>query len=209
MHAKTGKFAGHHQTIRDHRALEHIHASKGEGKTLVEIGDAGVYVSANRKLNPMNSEQKKAIREKQVFLKFIKESRLPIDLRTVENRSPPEPDILCRHEKEGLIAFELVELCERELAWNIKKSIQAESVSAFASLNSDPCNEIILEKMRKSYQTQYPIELLCYTDGRIITPDKGIIETILDVIGIMEDVKFRRVWLLGDKAFEVWERWHS
>ena len=172
----------------------------------MEIGDAGVYVLANRKLNPMTSEQKKASREKQVFIEFINASRLPIDLATVENRSPPEPDILCRHEKEGLTAFELVELCERQLAWSIKKSIQAKSVNAFSSWSSDPCKEIILEKMSKSYQTQYPIELLCYTDGRVINPDEAIIETIRDSIGMTEGGKFRRVWLLGDDAAKVWER---
>jgi hypothetical protein len=44
----------------------------------------------------------------QVFLEFLRQSRLAID-GEAEGRSPPEPDILCKHREHGFIAFELVE----------------------------------------------------------------------------------------------------
>ena len=34
----------------------------------------------------------------------------------VENRAPPEPDILCSHIADGVVAFELVEMCDPLIA---------------------------------------------------------------------------------------------
>ena len=59
---------------------------------------------------PLDADQRKANREMQVFLEFLQKSELPIKRDSVENRMPPEPDILCRHKEQGFVAFELVEL---------------------------------------------------------------------------------------------------
>ena len=45
---------------------------------------------------------------------FVVRSRR--DLATAEKRTPPEPDILCTHRTEGSVAFELVEICDPNLA---------------------------------------------------------------------------------------------
>jgi hypothetical protein len=63
----------------------------------------------------MTADKSKASREMQVFLEFLQKSRLPIERDSVENRTPPEPDILCRHKDQGFIAFELVELLMQKL----------------------------------------------------------------------------------------------
>lgn len=64
----------------------------------------------------MRTEQDKGNIEKNIFLKFLKISGLPISYESVLKRNPPEPDILCEHKEEGLIAFELVEICDSNIA---------------------------------------------------------------------------------------------
>lgn len=144
----------------------------------------------------MTAEQTKARREMQIFLEFLEKSGLPVDRDSIENRKPPEPDILCRHKEQEFIAFELAELCEEELAEKIGKSIKAGGVIAEFMWNADPTKRIICEKLEKKYTTAHPIELLCYTVGRIITTDDAIIPTIQVVINSRGPGSFRRVWLL-------------
>ena len=64
----------------------------------------------------MTGDQSKASREMKVFLEFLQKSGLPIERDSVKTRTPPEPDILCRHKEQGFVAFELVELCAAEIA---------------------------------------------------------------------------------------------
>ena len=90
---------------------------------------------------------------------------MSIDRNSVEKRSPPEPDILCTLQSEGTVAFELVEMCDPQLA----KSIATASDGYLRT--SDPSANIISKKLRKKYETDAPIELLCYTAGRIVTPE--------------------------------------
>ena len=103
----------------------------------------------------MASENIKGETEVAVFLRFLVASQLPIDPTSVEKRSPPEPDILCTHQSEGKIAFELVEMCDPRLA----KSIAVENDGYLRT--SDPSASIISKKLRKKYATDAPIELLC------------------------------------------------
>jgi hypothetical protein len=146
----------------------------------------------------MASERKKGEAEVALFLRFLDASNLPIDRSSIEKRPPPEPDILCAHQTEGKIAFELVELCDPRLA----KSI-AELDGSYLRA-SDPSSLIISKKLRKKYQTNAPVELLCYTAGRIVTPDNVILPTIRPYLRSWRHT-FRRAWLLGRKGvYEVW-----
>lgn len=146
----------------------------------------------------MASENIKGEAEVAVFLRFLEASQLPIDPTSVEKRSPPEPDILCTHQSEGKIAFELVEMCDPRLA----KSI-AEASDGY-SRTSDPSANIVSKKLHKTYATDAPIELLCYTGGRIVTPDNVILPTIKPYLRSWRHT-FRRAWLLGRKGiYVVW-----
>jgi hypothetical protein len=147
----------------------------------------------------MSSEQTKGAYEVEVFRRFIEAAKLPIAPSSVEKREPPEPDIRCLHSTDGPIAFELVELCDPNLA----KAIATLSTEYIRT--SDPSARIVSKKLRLSYDTNLPIELLCYTDGRIITPDDVIIPTITPYLGSWSHV-FRRAWLLGHKG-KVHELW--
>ena len=149
----------------------------------------------------MNGEAIKGERELEIFAEFVRLSGNPIHMASVAKRLPPEPDILCTHDEAGLVAFELVELCDPNLA------------QAFANPSrpgndyvrtSDPSAWIIQKKLRKSYRTDHPIELLCYTDGRIITPANVILPTIRPRLRSFNHV-FRRAWLLSkQQVFVVW-----
>jgi hypothetical protein len=146
----------------------------------------------------MASENAKGETEVAVFLRFLDASQLPINRDSVEKRSPPEPDILCTHQSEGALAFELVEMCDPRFARSIAKA------SDGYLRTSDSSASIISKKLRKKYKTDAPIELLCYTAGRIVTPDNVILPTIKPFLRSWRHT-FRRAWLLGRKGlYVVW-----
>ena len=64
----------------------------------------------------MRSEHTKGKNEIEVFRAFVSAGNLPYDLSAVEKRVPPQADIVCVHEFDGPIAFELVEICDPRLA---------------------------------------------------------------------------------------------
>jgi len=146
----------------------------------------------------MRSEQSKGTNEVAVFGRFLALSKLPIDPISVEKRLPPEPDILCRHLSDGPLAFELVEMCDPRLA----KAIATASEDYLRT--SDPTGDIVGKKLRRKYRTPFPIELLCYTAGRIVTPDSLIVPKARLYLRSWRRV-FRRVWLLGRKGvYVIW-----
>jgi hypothetical protein len=147
----------------------------------------------------MASELVKGETEVAVFLRFLEASHLPIDPNSVEKRSPPEPDLLCTYQSERAVAFELVEMCDSRLASSI-----ATASDGYLRV-SDPSANIISKKLRKKYETNAPIELLCYTAGRIVTPDNVILPTIKPYLRSWRHT-FRRAWLLGRKGvYIVWD----
>mgnify|MGYP000564922388 CR=1 FL=1 len=122
-----------------------------------------------------------------------------IEKSSVEKRNPPEPDILCKQKLGGEIAYELVEMCDSRLA----KSIAKESDKYLRT--NDPSVNIISNKLRKEYKTNVPIELLCYTDGRIVTPDDVILLKIKPYLRSWHHI-FQRAWLLGRKGvYIIWD----
>jgi hypothetical protein len=151
----------------------------------------------------MTADQSKASREMQVFLEFLQKSGLPIERDSVENRTPPEPDILCRHKEQGFVAFELVELCDAEIARIVAEGVRSGNTEQSSIWTADPSSRIIRNKLEKKYQTKHPIELICYTAARLVTPDDVIIPTVQYIIELRGLGMFRRVWLLGEEACQI------
>jgi hypothetical protein len=59
--------------------------------------------------------------------------------------------------------------------------------------------------MTKTYKTNHPIELLVYSDGRLITPDDVIIPTITPIFESYNG-PYRRAWFMGeDTICLIWE----
>jgi len=152
----------------------------------------------------MNKEAEKAERERFVFQKFFTTCALPIVPESVESRRPLEPDILCSHTVEGHIAFELVEICDGRLARKLS-AIDKEDFRFFRS--QDTSWSVLREKLRKSYKTDHPVELLCYV-GRSLSADSEIRAKIQPMLE-MYNGQFRRIWLLGDQCHLIFDRLNS
>jgi hypothetical protein len=142
----------------------------------------------------MATEQRKSKIEVAIFRQFIDQTALPIDPQSIVKRNPPEPDILCLHEEEGYIAFELMEICDSNLA----NAMSKEGEGSFL-WTSDPTPKVLQKKLSRRYRTNYPVDLLLYTNGRIVTPDNLIIPRVKRM---MERSKgqFSRIWFLGAKG---------
>jgi hypothetical protein len=157
-----------------------------------------------QKRPPMSSEADKAQVEFRVFAEFIALARLPIRMESVKKRLPPEPDLLCCHEREGKVAFELVELCDSNLARALSDPRPSAGGVEYVR-TSDPSWAIVLKKLRTKYDTNYPIELLCYTNGRIITPSNVIRPTLETLLGSYRHT-FCKAWLMSKgEIFSLWD----
>lgn len=64
----------------------------------------------------LGSEQTKGDLEVRIFRRFVQAAALSINPSSIEKRTPPEPDILCKTLEGDYLAFELVELCDPNLA---------------------------------------------------------------------------------------------
>ena len=150
--------------------------------------------------NANGAEAEKAAREIRVFREFVERSGLPIDPTTVQNRPPPEPDIRCVVAGEGPVAFELVELCNPELAKDIGDQIKRGTSAKFLMLD-DPSPAALRRKLSNVYLTDAPIELVCYT-GRTAVPDDFSLITLRDTTDNQGTHPFRRIWFLGEETCE-------
>jgi hypothetical protein len=153
----------------------------------------------------MSSEADKAEIEIKVFMEFVNQIGLPVEATTiVKQGNESEPDIFCVVDSEQMF-FELVEICAADLAENLTKIHRGGGEPVISTFN--PTNKIISSKLNKKYDTDLPIELLCYTNGRVVPTDDQILE---EARNISNSVKgpFRKIWLLGEKldVYEVWSR---
>ena len=145
----------------------------------------------------MSDDEKKAARELQVFEEFINRSGLPIDRQSIRKCDPPEPDILCKVSGE-YVAFELAEVCSPEIPREISHIPPTGGVSN-AIWTGNPVSEIARKKIKKSknYRTNYPIELLFYTAGRVVQPAEMSIASIQASFS-SDAGRFRKVWFMGE-----------
>ena len=143
----------------------------------------------------MTSSSTKLLHEQEIFRRFTKCLGTEMEWLSVESRNPPEPDLLCTHSVLGSIAFELVSLTDPVIA-KIQDGGSKANQSVFST--SDPSSRIVREKLHKKYviDKNY-IELLVYSEGRLITPDDVIIPTILPLFNSIPHT-FKRVWFMGE-----------
>ena len=149
----------------------------------------------------MSSEYEKGVREIEIFRRFIERSQLPIDKDSIEKGRLCEPDIRCVHSMDGPLAFELVEICDPNLA---KFVATARPDDGRYLRTSDPSLHILAKKLLRQYSSDAPVELLCYVDGGVITPDNVLLPTLQHILS-GRTFGFRRVWLLGRK--DVYVAW--
>jgi hypothetical protein len=151
-----------------------------------------------------NEEAKKASRERQIFEEFAKvanaESNLQVDMASIKNEGPPEPDISCtingnRH------CFEMVEITDEDLACNVSISIKEMKITGGAFSQDIPLIKAFVSKARKSYPSFIgPLELLAYYDKQYPAPRGGIQQTTLlqldQIIKYMaNNLNWNRFWV--------------
>ena len=146
----------------------------------------------------MHTEEAKGVHELEVFDTFIERSGIPVIKDSIEKRPAGEPDILCNCTGLGAVAFELARICDPDLAALLD---QREPQNAKFIWTSDPSLEILKKKRSRSYKTDHPIELLLYTDGRVVTPDDDIVPTIKPYLECNSG-PYRRVWFMGETTVE-------
>jgi hypothetical protein len=153
----------------------------------------------------MSSEADKAEIEIKVFMEFVNQIGLPVEADSIKKQgNESEPDTLCIDNNEHIF-FELVEICAADLAENLTKLHRGGGELVIST--SNPTYEIISSKLNKKYKTELPIELLCYTNGRVVPTDEQILEEARNVSNSVEG-SFRKIWLLGENldVYEVWSR---
>lgn len=143
----------------------------------------------------MANESEKAKKEREAFQLFAERLGLRHEWLSIESRKPDEPDLLCVHVKHGPIAFELVRICDPNIAKVLTVGPKAHE-GAFAT--ADPSERIVRKKLKKTYVTPHPMELLIYSEGMVITPDDVIIPTILPWFDTILH-SFRKVWFMGEE----------
>lgn len=158
------------------------------------IAQSRISISRSKALLSKNEAQEQA-----AFKYFLKMRDLPWNYELIESVEPPAPDILYK-DPSAYIAFELLEVC----APNIAGAKFCGGVSSYIR-PYDTYKTKLKDKLKKNYITSYPIELLCYTAGRTVTPDDLIVEDLRPIIDI-QDIKFSRIWLLGDKLHLLYDK---
>ena len=132
------------------------------------------------------------------FAEFLGEADLWL---SVESTQPPEPDLLCKHVHRGFVAFELVSITDPLIA-QVNAGFAKPGEDSFYT--SDPSERIIRKKLKRTYRTQHPLELLAYNDLLVITPDDAIVETVLRWVGSLPH-PFQQVWFMGEHhARSIW-----
>lgn len=150
----------------------------------------------------MGTEQDKAGVELAVFREFISKAGIDIDSESVcKPGTQSAPDIFCTLSSGEQVAYELVEICSPDIAATLSK-LRKGGIAGLATF--DPTEKILRQKLHKTYRTTLPIELLCYTNGRTVSPDDQILSEAQLWANAIEG-PFRKVWLLGEKGiYEVW-----
>ena len=145
----------------------------------------------------MPDSVEKSERELNVFEDFSRRSPLTINHCSIKKCHHPEPDILCRLSNGETVAFELKELCEKEVAKTMAYLSKSRDQEA-KYIRGGSSEEVIMHgTLRKQYKTDHPIELLFYTDGRIAQAPDVLICKIQQIYGSYCH-PFRRVWFMGD-----------
>ncbi len=148
---------------------------------------------------PTNREEVKAARELNVllgFAEFAGRKGLHVRPGSAVNRRPPEPDILCEVEGEGLVAFELVEIIDSTLAENISVAAR-KGVPAAGAWVGDTTQERLRKKLYATYGTPHPMELVMWANPFITPPDvwRPMFEPSLKALHGRS--QFRRIWVVN------------
>lgn len=144
----------------------------------------------------MTSEEAKARAEREVFLEFAQVADLPVVPGSVESRRPREPDILCRLLGGELVAFELLEIVDQDVARLVSDAVRGREVGGV--FHGDPTLDKVREKLvEKRYETPHPKELLAYSNVMLTPPDVWIPKFEARLNDLLDRSTFRRLWVVN------------
>lgn len=150
----------------------------------------------------MRTEHQKGDVELAIFRRFAAVAQIRVAPESIQKRLPPEPDILCEVAGRGNVAFELVELCDER--WASGTSLPLQRIPTYLRTR-DPTPDILTKKLGRAYTTNAPIELVCYVDGAILTPEELIVASIHSS-AVSGHGPFQRIWLLSrGNALMIWQ----
>ncbi len=144
-------------------------------------------------MSPRNQDKEE--RERAIFAECAEIAGLRVREGSVVSRPPPEPDILCELVGEGLVAFELVEIVDSDLAESVSVAIRRDQPARGVWVG-DPTLERITGKLRKSYSTPHPMELLAWA-GSLTTPPSVWHPTHDQDLRALPLGPFRRLWVVN------------
>ena len=136
-------------------------------------------------------EDEKAAYEREIFDQFWPVAGLRVVPDTIQNRAPPEPDILCEIEGDGPVAFELVRLIDQDLA----RAIGTASPDGLA-IGDPTFSEIRKKLIGKRYTTTHPMELVAYVEiDALLPPDVWLPKFGQRTSDLLDEAPFRRLWV--------------
>jgi hypothetical protein len=149
----------------------------------------------------VRNEEEKSVIELEVFLEFVslKDMGFIAGSERKGNADIREPDIFCKLD-EGVVYFELAEVCAPEFASAITEAVKTGKVEAV--WGGDVSEKTLRKKISKKYDVTEPIELLLYTAGRSVLSDESIEEKLLPML-FNGFGQFRKVWLLGENGVRL------
>lgn len=111
----------------------------------------------------------------------------------------PQPDFECNVAGEGIVRIEVLSLRDSNVVRLVK------SLEPAVASTTDPALSLIGKKARKHYPHGSPIELLCFSDGLLVSP---LDQVLADAASLDVTLKrsFSRAWLLweGRELHALW-----
>lgn len=149
----------------------------------------------------MSKHAAKQERELAIFKRFIAATNFPVTTDSIQNCEVPKPDIRCEVAGEGPVWFEIAETCSQDVARAFNTPPED---GVFVGWVGENTEETVAKKVSKSYESDGPIELLMYDDGRTPKTDQMLIDSI-DYVLKSGTGAFRRVWFFGKSGVhQVW-----
>ena len=121
-------------------------------------------------------------------------------VNTIDSQSDDKaPDITYSYRGET-VAVEIARVADPVLKQYVAQVSQGLQTRGRATFTRDPTPRIIEGKLNKKYISPYPIELFCYFDRDVITPDDDVCFVISDTVATASSVLFRKIWYFGERG---------
>src|SRR3954471_644003 len=114
--------------------------------------------------NPSLGEQEKAGSERRQFLRAAAIAGIEVVPDSVENRRPPEPDILCTLKSRETVAFELAELVDSDEPRAVARTLKnPDTPEPFSFDPTMATRQSLRRKLKENaYRSEHPMELLAF-----------------------------------------------